>query len=369
VFDRQAAPARETSGNPAGLFHGIVTPEDGAHARFNRTAALLARRVVAESILQGVPGRQQGVLRLDKDEVGVLRDRLAALGLPPDFVQAADAAQVRDLSGLPLQQPAWFYPGGGWVDPSALARSWLAQAGDRAQLRPLCAVDALRRQGDLWELLDRDGQVLADAEVVVLANAGDALRLLGPAAAGWPIAAVRGQLSWLDPAMLRDVALPLRPIAGAGYVVPMDDGRLLFGAASQHGDDDPSVRETDQRANLAQLSRLLALPEGIPLSAVHGRTGWRCVADDRLPVVGAVPDHASWGGRWDQARLVPRLAGLYVFTALGSRGITWAPLAARVLASLICATPLALGADLVDAIDPARFVVRQARRGVRPAGA
>jgi tRNA 5-methylaminomethyl-2-thiouridine biosynthesis bifunctional protein len=369
VFDRQAAPACETSGNPAGLFHGIVTPEDGAHARFNRAAALLARQVVDEAIARGVPGQRQGLLRLDKGEVGTLRERLAALGLPGDFVQAADAAQAHELSGLPLQQPAWFYPGGGWVDPSALARSWLAQAGDQARLQPRTAVSTLRREGEGWALLDADGRVIDSAEVVVLANAGDALRLLGATASGWPIASVRGQLSWLDAPALRNLALPSRPIAGAGYVVPMAAGRLLFGAASQHGDEDPSVRESDQRANLAQLSRLLPIPEDIPATALHGRTGWRSVADDRLPVVGAVPDRSKEGERQDQARLVPRVPGLYVFTALGSRGITWAPLAARVLASLICGSPPALGADLVDAIDPARFTVRQARRGGPRSGA
>ncbi len=46
VIDRADAPATQGSGNPAGLFHGIVNPQDGAHARFNRAAALLAQRTV-----------------------------------------------------------------------------------------------------------------------------------------------------------------------------------------------------------------------------------------------------------------------------------------------------------------------------------
>ena len=49
VIDRADAPATEGSGNPAGLFHGIVNPQDGAHARFNRAAALLAQRTVQHS--------------------------------------------------------------------------------------------------------------------------------------------------------------------------------------------------------------------------------------------------------------------------------------------------------------------------------
>ena len=63
----------------------------------------------------------------------------------------------------------------------------------------------------------------------------------------------------------------------------------------------------------------------------------------------------------DHPRLVPRLPGLYVFTALGSRGVTWSGLGGRVLASLITGAPSPLEASLLDAIDPARFVSRGVR--------
>ena len=49
VLDAQPRPAAGASGNPAGLFHGIVNPQDGAHARFNRAAALLAQRAAFDA--------------------------------------------------------------------------------------------------------------------------------------------------------------------------------------------------------------------------------------------------------------------------------------------------------------------------------
>ena len=49
-------------------------------------------------------------------------------------------------------------------------------------------------------------------------------------------------------------------------------------------------------------------------------------------------------------------------TALGSRGITWAPLAAELLAAWVTGGPPPLEADLVDALDPARFAARRARK-------
>ena len=63
-----------------------------------------------------------------------------------------------------------------------------------------------------------------------------------------------------------------------------------------------------------------------------------------------------------QPRLVPRRAGLYVFTALGSRGISHAALGGEVLAAWISGDPVPAPASLLDALDPARFIARTARR-------
>ena len=83
-------PAQEASGNPAGLFHGIVNPQDGAHARFNRIAALEAQRAVGWAVRdQGVPGALSGVLRLHDRDSGwaAMASALRQLGkLPADYV-------------------------------------------------------------------------------------------------------------------------------------------------------------------------------------------------------------------------------------------------------------------------------------------
>ncbi len=361
VIDRRGAPAQEASGNPGGLFHGIVNPQDGAHARFNRAAALQARRAVEIAIREdGVKGAVQGLLRLETSGAGVaaMRAVIAAQALPADYVQAVDAATASTICGLQLVHPAWFYPGGGWVQPDGLARAWLGRAG--AAFRGDTHVAALRRVPHGWQLLDAAGAVTDEAEVVVLANAGDALRLLGQPA--WTIEKQRGQVSLLRHA--GRIALPTVPVAGSGYLLPDVDGLAVFGATAQTGDDDPVVRDADHLHNLAQLSRLSTSPVDISATELQGRTAWRWVTDDRLPIVGAVPDSvaARDAPRLDQARFVPSVAGLFVCTALGSRGITWAMLCARVLAAAISGAPASLEASLVDAISPARFITRDARR-------
>ena len=368
LFERLPDIAGAASGNRAGIFHGIVNPQDGAHARFNRAAALQARRAVRSAIENhGAPGQLRGVLRLEHARpLATMQAVLAALGLPPDYVQALSALDASGMSGVRLPAPAWFYPGGGWVQPSALATSLLQRAGSSAIMHSGVQVAALRRQGELWQLLDAAGSVLDEAAVVVLANSFEATGLLG--ANGWPLHLVRGQTSEF-PAVTPGLRLPSLPVAGNGYVMPALPGGLALCGATAHRDDlDAAPRVEDHLHNLAQLERLTGSAPQIDASALEGRVGWRCVAEDRLPLIGAVPDRQRLqepGIRLDQPRFVPRTPGLFVFTALASRGITWAALGAQSLASVISGAPCPLEASLLDAADAARFVSRAACRADR----
>jgi tRNA 5-methylaminomethyl-2-thiouridine biosynthesis bifunctional protein len=54
---------------------------------------------------------------------------------------------------------------------------------------------------------------------------------------------------------------------------------------------------------------------------------------------------------------------LYGCFALASRGLALAPLLAELIAAQIEGEPLPLERDLVEAVDPARFLLRALRRG------
>jgi len=365
VIDARPHPAQETSGNPAGLFHGIVNPQDGAHARFNRAAALEAHQVFA-SLLRDDPtlGQLDGLLRLDSSgrNADQLRAQLVATGLPTDYVQGVDANEASTLAGMRLHQAAWFYPSGGWMRPAALCRAFLARAGGKAAFVGNARAHELHQADGQWLVRGMDGQAIASGDAIVLANGGDALRLAADAA--WPMQPVRGQISLASAAGL---ALPRIPVAGSGYLLPAVDGTAIFGATTQPDDTDPTCRDEDHRHNLSQAERLSGDAAWSTLSAakLQGRVGWRWVTDDRLPVIGGVPLPRPMleGTRLDQPRFVARQPGLFVFTGLASRGITWCALGAQVLAAWVTGSPAPLEASLIDAVDVARFASRDARRG------
>jgi tRNA 5-methylaminomethyl-2-thiouridine biosynthesis bifunctional protein len=216
---------------------------------------------------------------------------------------------------------------------------------------------------------------VADAPVVVVAAAARSTDLLAPHsdAASWPAGVVRGQVSWLDRRLARRSG-PIRPVAGGGYAVSLPDGTLVFGATARHGDLDPSVRLEDARYNLARLAALglvdataaeRDVAEWQASGTLQHRTGWRWTLVDRLPLVGPVAarNGASPGiatarrgaTRSGSLRALPREPGLFVIGGLGSRGLTWAPLAGALLAARVEGGPWPVERPLADRIDPGRF--------------
>ena len=375
VVDRQAGPAGETSGNAGGLFHGVVHAQDGTHARWLRAAALHTARLLRPLLAsRQVAGAVSGLLRGEQVLAAeAMQQLLATLALPADFLQVVPQGRGA----------CWLYPDGGWVAPAALCAHWLGQPGITSRYGQ--AVQRLRRSPAGWQLLGNAGQLLAEADAVVLCNAADAQRLAGAgtgAGATWPLQQVRGQTTILPAGLSGAPGLP-RPLADGGYVLQLADGRLLCGATSQRDDADPALRPADHLQNLATLARLTGWAPTLDPAPLGGRVGWRLQADDRLPLLGPLPDAGAIVGSVvgtvvgtvaanigprppDQPRRVARQHGLYIFTALGSRGITQAALGAEVLACWLTGDPVPAPAALVDALDVARFTTRAVRRAARP---
>ncbi len=353
VIDRHTEPAAEASGNPAGLFHGAVMGHDGPHARLLRAAAMAAEPRIRAAIARGVPGCVDGLLRLESRlSLADMQRLLERQALPSAYVQALTAAAASQHAGLPIAQAAWFYPAGGWVDPAVLVRDALATEG--VTWRGACNVQRIARRGEHWQLFDAAGHLIGEAPLLVLANASDAVRLAG-LPPQW-LQRQRGQLSWSAQAT---AIAPRLPIASGGYVLTLRDGRLLFGATNQADDDDASLRDSDHADNRAKLALLIGADALHDTTALQGRVGWRAATPDRLPLVGQAPDpEAPRPSRADAPRLMPRQAGLWLHSGLGSRGLTTATLCAELIAAQVSGAPWPLEADLVDAMDPARGWVR-----------
>jgi tRNA 5-methylaminomethyl-2-thiouridine biosynthesis bifunctional protein len=357
----------------AGVFHPHISRDDCILSRTARSGFLYAvsRWLALERAGQRLAWARCGVLQLSGESE---RDQRMAAAIvssayPPDYAQYLERAQAEILAGCRLASGGWWFSGAGWIRPLSLIAAQFAAAaaygtaGSTLTRHFGTAVHAIERGGNGWQAFAADGRTIATAPVLVLANSNDTTRLSSLAQ---PLSQVRGQVTYLP---AENLTAPRAVVTGAGYVLPAADGIVVTGSTYDRDDDDPELQVQGHEANLQRLAQLLPDAQAVAdASTLDGAVGFRCVAPDRMPLVGAVPDvgaarirKASLSGA--QLTDLPRCPELYCASGYASRGLVWAALAGELLASLIEGEPLPVEGDLADALDPGRFVLKQARRG------
>ena len=382
VLDQGPTVAAGASGLPAGVFAPHVSPDDSLLSRLTRAGV----RTTLWNARQWLEPDQ------DWAPTGVLEHRTDGTpGLPAG--EGNDAARqwttpapasARAAAHLPNEAVACWHHRGGWIRPARLVQTLLAQPG--ITWCPNSAVARLRRvpataqePEPIWQALDSDGAVLAQAPWVVIAAGSGSPPLLENR---WPLHPVRGQVCWGTYRPGDDAGHPLAPfpVNGHGNTVPSFgvegcDGHRgwVMGSSFERGQDTlpPSTAEV-QEASKGNWHKLQTL---LPQSATHlsaaqqaqwasgqvqpahprdaaqldtGRVyawaGVRCTSPDRLPVVGPVDDQ--------------HLPGLWVCTAMGARGLTLSLLCAELLAARWHAEPLAMDTRLARALGSERLSTR-----------
>jgi tRNA 5-methylaminomethyl-2-thiouridine biosynthesis bifunctional protein len=369
LVERHAAPARDASGNPAGVFHPMISRDDSSASRITRVGFLYALRRWSALVAAGhAPVRSHaGLLHLaTDDESRAVAAALASFGYPDDYAHAVSRERAEEIAGVSLAQDGWFYPLGGAIDPASLCRAQLAAAGAQLDARFGVRVERLERTGDEWCVYDDAGSPVAQASVVIFANAQDASR--SAALEHAPTRIVRGQLTLVAHSPLANLRVP---VIGDGYAVPLESGVTLTGATYEVDDDDSTLRPAGHVENLERVARMLpgleAAQAADRATDCTGRVAFRCVTSDRLPMIGQLGDEAA--ARADAQRLsgawpldLPRMPGLYGAYAYGSRGLVWSALGAELIASQLEGEPWPLERELAEQLDPARYLQRALRQ-------
>ena len=338
VLDAAPRPAAGASGPPVALLAPHVSADDALLSQLTRAGVRSTWQELQQLLQSGRDWCASGVLeRRGREDLRLPR------GWSPDGAnESCIATPDRCVAaGLPPGTPALWHARAGWVRPARLVDAWLATPGVRF-VGNAC-VATLRRSGEDWQAVAPSGRVIAAGARAVLA-AGFGSAALAPTL---PLTPVRGQLVWghSDAA-----ALPAMPVNGAGHLIAhVPDGKRalwLAGASFERDDDDQAPRPEQVARQQAQLARLhptaAAMLDGdFAQGRVQAWAGVRCAALDRRPLLGPL-DAANAPGVW-------------VCTAMGSRGLTFATLCAQLLAARWHGEPLPLSARMADALDTARL--------------
>jgi tRNA 5-methylaminomethyl-2-thiouridine biosynthesis bifunctional protein len=339
--------------------------------------AFLHARAAMERI--GAPLQACGLLNpVGPDDEWGFRQAIADWGWPADMLRLVDGAEAARLAGSALgnvESPdgALLVAPACATRPVATVRRALAHPG--IEVHEDMPVARLRPDGDGWGVEAEDGRRLA-ADLVVIATAGipgGALAempeaLASDALPSVPFDATRGQLSQI--AFDGAGAVPECIVSGNGYVMPPTDGAVCAGATFERDRLGAPAAPHDDAVNLGHVERLLpALAARVP----ERRGAWagvRTAVHDHCPVVGPVVAdpafrtafarlaHGPVAARWPDAPVIP---GLLVSLAHGSRGTCTAWLAAELLADIACGSPRCVPNDLLPALLPQRFLVRELR--------
>ncbi len=374
LIDRHDTLAAEASGNPQGILYCKLSAHATSLSRFILSAYSFSLRQLHQQLQQGDATWQAcGVLQLPGNPKEQKRQaELANLGLPADLLCSVDTEAASTLAGIPLASGGLWFPAAGWVNPPALCQALATQQTISHMLHT--AAITLQQSVQGWQVLNQQDHCLASAAQVVLCTAADTRQFVQTR--HLPLKAIRGQITHL-PATTQSQALRT-VLCADGYISPARCGEHHLGASFRFDrlDSQPSAEE-----NLGNLDLLDSLapslgafwPEARSQSSqLKARASLRCTSPDYLPLIGPVADaekllscYAELGK--DASKQpdspAPWLDGLWINCAHGSRGLISAPLSGELIAAYLSGEPAPLPQDLLAALHPNRFLLRDLVRG------
>lgn len=315
--------AAGASGAPRGLLTPRLEAADRPHVR-----ALINAFEFAASLYADSPDfEQSGVLRIDGDPDSDRMQRLA------DLMGSGYSCgrHVHGKSGLWMEDAGHF-------DPAGLIRHWVESYPARDH-----KIEKIEQTGSGWNLKDGKGRTIETAGSLFMAGGAG---LAGfDDLTGMATELTGGQLLVSDNKTGLDI-----PIAGPSYLIPMADDQMLMGATHEKN---ILMSQEDAEAYLRdQVRKLTGLESASIGQSGQVWQGWRASYNDRLPVMGPVPDQTEEGYQ----------SGLFVLGGLGARGFAHAPLLAEALVSQYLGEPSPLERSAQGFLEVNRFRLRALRR-------
>jgi len=373
IYEAQQ-PGAGGSGNRQGVLYIKLAIATNPASRFYLAGLEYSRRWLERFDPEHRFWQPSGVLQLalsakEKERQARFLDRQS---LPSALVRPVNQTEASELAGTTAADQGLFYPRAGWVKPGDLCQHLSRQLAGIRLFTQTPVEDLIHDPQEGWKLLTSQGSESYDT--VILASAF-ATRQFAPT--HWlPVKSIRGQVSH-QPLSGEHPHLPKTVVCAGGYVSPPEAGMLCFGASFNLHSEQIHLNQEDHQSNWQEMSSSLpdlARQLGVDnLSSEHleGRVGFRCTSPDYLPLIGPAPDITSWeqnyaslqkNAHWKASIQADNHPGLWLNLGHGSRGLASIPLTAELLASQICGEPAPLETELLEALHPGRFIIRNLKR-------
>ncbi|QLG87696.1 bifunctional tRNA (5-methylaminomethyl-2-thiouridine)(34)-methyltransferase MnmD/FAD-dependent 5-carboxymethylaminomethyl-2-thiouridine(34) oxidoreductase MnmC [Chitinibacter bivalviorum] len=358
IFEAESEIAQKASGNHIGLCHPTFSMDDNALARLSRQGFAITRQHLLQLHCENTPVQfgLAGQFQIAKDDAQemLMQEIVASLQYPPTMVQYLNADEAQLQLGTRPARGGWWFAEAAWLNPRSLCEGYLQQGHSNISLQINTPIAAIKYETGMWHVYDEKNDCIAQSPILILANATAALQL-------WPDQYLPLSESWRAVTQIPADTVPsaLPSCAGSSYLTAEWNGFRSLGAAPYLEDS----AGTTQNANLASLQRMLPELPAINDYRSYTRICARPNSLDRLPLIGQLHTMNEDLKSVHQLYQMPREDGLYCALGFGSRGITWHALAAEIIAAQLNHEPMPIERSLLNAIDPARFLLRTLRKG------
>lgn len=368
LYCQDEKPGLGASGNRQGAVYPLLSCEDGTISRFFAPAFLFSRQFIDEAAdANDFDHAWCGVTHLAWNEKTAKKlKNILDLGFPETLIKSLNVEQTAKLTQIETGFSANFVPLGGWLCPQVLTQVLIekAVASGLLECHFNTSVSALTREDEHWKLhCEKKNH---KHRVVILANGHQCINIEQTA----PISAypVRGQVTHI--ATTPELKKLNTVLCYEGYLTPanLKSDTHCIGASYNRNDFGQDFRMGDQRENKDRLVSCIEKDWTKEIDTEHtsARVGVRSASRDHLPFVGNVCDfdklpllYNQLSRKKGEIKDIPVHLDLYCILALGSRGLTSAPLLGELMASQVCGDPLPLPIDVLNALHPGRIQVRK----------
>lgn len=393
LYCQDEAIATRGSGNKQGAIYPLLQGSQSVIAEFYALTFDYAIDYFQQQIKDGLEVQHGFTGVLQQAIKPELEPRLAKVAqVWPQQCCYISAEQSSKIANIPLPYPSLFFANAGWIWPAQFCQNKVQQLAQHFNLTlhlntsvtDTVQCPALQEKDSAkWQLKLADGKIESEFDSAVICAGHQSNRL--PNADHVPLQSVRGQVSRLH--SQTPLAKLSTVLCHKGYITPNQGEYQCFGATFIKDSDDEGICRSDRDKNISQLHSVYAQQswaQAITDADVIGdNAAIRAMSPDHLPIVGElfsnqwIKDHVdkntgklkrirtSHDQTSEQSTNVPAnsdLLGLYVFTGLGARGLTSAPMLAQHLVAQMFGLPSPLPTRLQKAVSSKRFQIKQLKK-------
>lgn len=366
LYCQDDALAQGASGNNQGGFYPQLNAQAGHASQIHALSFNYASKLYKQLLNQGIHYSHQWCGTFQVAFNNKVASRYGKLvqnqTWPESLIHWIDAQQATKIAKVDLPYPGLYIPQGGWINLPELVAGLVKAADSKVEVSK--QLTSLERINGSWQLNWQDGGQ-SDADIVIMATGSDSADC--QQMSQLPFRLVRGQVEAIN--SQNELANLSTVLCHKGYLTPAWQGSHAIGSTYIKDDKNCDYRLTEQQTNITMHQQALSKCDWIRdiQPTTKGRAAIRCSTPDHLPMVGAVPNNSIQTQQYhDLYKALPvkhypqpiNHPNLFMLCGLGSRGLTTAPLCAEVLISQILNEPLPLSNQLLDALNPNRFLVR-----------